>query len=169
MEPNIVLGLAKRRGFFYPSFEIYGGMAGMFDYGPLGSLMKQNIENVWRNYYIVKEGCAEICSPVISPEEVFKASGHLAEFTDFSVQCQNCKDAFRADHLVEEFVENADSLSREELAGVLKENNVKCPTCGGELSPPETVNLMFDTQVGPVGGRTGYLRPETAQAMLWRL
>lgn len=167
MDPNTILALAKRRGFFFPSFEIYGGMAGMFDYGPLGSSMKNNIEKLWRDHYVLGEGLAEIFSPIISPEDVFIASGHLSEFTDFSVQCAKCNQAFRADNLLEDVVENPDSMSREELHSAMTEHNIRCPSCKGELSEPESVNLMFKTMVGPIGGRDGYMRPETAQAMFF--
>ena len=167
MDPNIILALGKRRGFFFPSFEIYGGMAGMYDYGPLGSAMKNNIETLWRENYILKEGLSEIFSPIISPEDVFRASGHLSEFTDFSVQCQKCNQAFRADHLLEEVVDNPDSMSQKELGEAMVSNNIKCPSCKGELSEPVAVNLMFKTTVGPLGGRDGYMRPETAQAMFF--
>lgn len=167
MEPQTILALAKRRGFFFPSFEIYGGMAGMFDYGPLGSLMKANIESIWRSYYLVQEGCAEVTSPAVSPEDVFIASGHVAEFTDFSVQCRKCGDAFRADHLLEGKEDNPDGMSAKDLAGAMRRHNIRCPNCKGEITDPEPINLMFRTQVGPVGGRTGYLRPETAQAMFF--
>ncbi len=167
MDPNIILALGKRRGFFFPSFEIYGGMAGMYDYGPLGSAMKNNIETLWRKNYVLKEGLSEIFSPIISPEDVFRASGHLSEFTDFSVQCKKCNQAFRADHLLEEVVDNPDSFSQDELQAAMVEHGIKCPSCKGELSEPVSVNLMFRTMVGPLGGRDGYMRPETAQAMFF--
>ncbi len=167
MDPNIILGLAKRRGFFFPSFEIYGGMAGLYDYGPLGSTMKTNIESLWRNNYVMREGMSEIFSPIISPEDVFRASGHLSEFTDFSVQCQKCNQAFRADHLLEEVEDNPDAMSQDELQEAMVKHGIKCPSCKGGLSEPVSVNLMFKTMVGPIGGRDGYMRPETAQAMFF--
>ena len=80
-----IMMLAKRRGFIYPSFEIYGGSAGFYDYGPLGSRLKQNIENLWRNFYLLKDNCVEISTPTITIFEVLKASGHVDEFTDITI------------------------------------------------------------------------------------
>ena len=100
MNSETVLTLAKRRGFLWPSSEIYGGIAGFFDYGPLGSPMKRNIEDVWRRYYVLWEGFGEISSTMISPEEVFVASGHVTEFQDFLVECEKCAEVYRADHLI---------------------------------------------------------------------
>jgi glycyl-tRNA synthetase len=167
MNSEKVLTLAKRRGFLWPSSEIYGGVAGFFDYGPLGSTMKRNIEDVWRKYYVLKEGFAEISSTMISPEEVFIASGHVSEFQDFLVECTKCGEVYRADHLIVEFEPDADSFSASEIEDVIKRENVKCPKCGGGLSSPKPFNLMFDLGIGAgiKGGRKGYLRPETAQGI----
>jgi glycyl-tRNA synthetase len=156
MNSESVLTLAKRRGFLWPSSEIYGGIAGFYDFGPLGSIMKREIEDVWRKYYVLGEGFAEISSTEISPEEVFIASGHVNEFTDFL-----------ADHLVVEFTPNADALSASELEDIITRENVRCLKCKGTLSPPKAFNLMFDLLIGSgtKGGRKGYLRPETAQGI----
>ncbi|MFH0815544.1 MAG: glycine--tRNA ligase [Methanobacteriota archaeon] len=167
MEENKLMALAKRRGFFYPAFEIYGGVAGMYDYGPLGALLKRNVADHWRSLYILGEGCGEIDSPNVSPEAVFVASGHVAEFSDFGVQCDGCKESFRADHLLEGLVPNPDSLDAEALFAGLRAHGVKCPSCGGSLGEPQSFNLMFQTKIGPGDGRAGYLRPETAQAMFF--
>ncbi len=157
--------MAKRRGFIWPAFDIYGGLRGFYDYGPLGSELKRNIINLWRKYYVLGEGFAEIDSPNLSPEDVFRASGHLDKFKDLMTVCTSCGAAFRADKLVK--TENADSLSADELWEEMKREGVKCPECGGELTKPEPFNLMFGTHIGPKGKgeRAGYLRPETAQAM----
>jgi glycyl-tRNA synthetase len=167
MSSENVLTLAKRRGFLWPSAEIYGGIAGFYDYGPLGSTLKRNIEDVWRKYYVLGEGFAEIFSTVISPEEVFIASGHVSEFQDFLVECTKCGEVFRADHLVVEFEPNADAFSATELEDVIARENVKCPKCKGALSSPVPFNLMFHLGIGAgiKGGRKGYLRPETAQGI----
>ena len=165
MDAQELLAIAKRRGFLYPSAEAYGRMAGFYDYGPLGARLKENLLDLWRGYFVLGEGFAEIDCASISPEAVFKASGHLEEFTDFAVECSKCGEGFRADHLLEGKVDNPDTLGKEELAKELKANKVKCPTCGGGLGEPEPVNLMFKTSVGPGKGRDGYLRPETAQGI----
>lgn len=165
-EPSEILSLAKRRGFLWPAYEIYGGVAGLFDYGPLGAEMKQNVEDYWRQLYVRREGFIEISCPLLAPKEVFEASGHLKEFTDLAVQCDACSTSFRADHLAEELHEQPSKLSREELCQLLNDNNVVCPECGGHLCEPTTFNLMFKTMIGAgAAGRDGYIRPETAQGM----
>ncbi len=162
---NAVMSMAKRRGYLWPSFEIYGGSAGFYDYGPLGVRLKENVLAEWRRCFLVGEGFLEIDTPMIAPEIVFEASGHLAEFTDFMVRCEQCKGSFRADHLLEGKVENADALGKEELGSALSEHGVKCPDCSGQVGAPYPFNLMFQTQIGPDSERRGYLRPETAQGI----
>ncbi|MCL2032671.1 MAG: glycine--tRNA ligase [Methanomassiliicoccaceae archaeon] len=160
-----LLSLCRRRGFIWPSFELYGGVAGMFDYGPLGSNMRNNIVEVWRDIYRGREGFIEIDSETVNPREVFKASGHVDEFADLISYCAGCGSAFRADHLVKEFFDNADVLSPKELDDAFVKFDVKCPECGGKLGPVEEFNLMFKTTIGPGSSRVGYLRPETAQGI----
>jgi len=162
---NDLLSLCKRRGFIWPSFELYGGVAGMFDYGPLGSNMRNNIVEVWRDIYRGREGFIEIDSETVNPREVFKASGHVDEFADLITYCAECESAFRADHLVKEFFNNPDVLSPKELDDAFVKFDVKCPECGGKLGPVEEFNLMFKTTIGPGSSRVGYLRPETAQGI----
>ncbi len=163
MDSAELLALAKRRGILFPAYEIYGGLRGFYEYGPLGARLKENILSVWRRYYVLGEGFLEIESPSISPEEVFRASGHLEEFTDILVQCNKCGEQYRADHLLTEHP-NPDSLTIGEIKKLL--GNVRCEKCGGEIGAPELFNLMFSTTVGAgSGGRKAYLRPETAQGM----
>jgi len=161
-----LLSLAKRRGFIWPAYDIYGGVAGLYDYGPLGAEMKNNVENYWRQIYLRQEKFLEISCPMLAPKEVFEASGHLKEFTDLVVQCNKCKQSFRADHLAEGLHEHPSSLKREELWNLLVEHEVCCPDCKGEIDEPVTFNLMFKTAIGAgAAGRDGYMRPETAQGM----
>ena len=160
-----LLSLCRRRGFVWPSFELYGGVAGMYDYGPLGSNMRNNIVEVWRDIYRGREGFIEIDSETVNPREVFKASGHVDEFADLITYCAGCSSAFRADHLVKEFFDNPDVLSPKELDEAFVKFGVRCPECGGELGPAEEFNLMFKTTIGPGSSRVGYLRPETAQGI----
>ncbi|AIZ56506.1 glycine--tRNA ligase [Candidatus Methanoplasma termitum] len=162
---NELLSLCKRRGFIWPSFEIYGGVAGMFDYGPLGSNMRNNIVEVWRDIYRGREGFIEIDSETVNPREVFKASGHVDEFSDLITYCTKCQSAFRADHLVKEFFDNPDVLSPKELDDAFVKHDIKCLECKGKLGPVEEFNLMFKTTIGPGSSRVGYLRPETAQGI----
>ena len=165
VDPSDLLGLCKRRGFIWPSFEIYGGVAGMFDYGPLGCALRNNITDVWRAIYKGREGFVEIDSETVNPREVFKASGHVDEFADLITYCTKCQAPFRADHLVKEFYDNPDVLSPEELDKAFVDHDVKCPECGGDLGKVEEFNLMFKTNIGPGSARIGYLRPETAQGI----
>ena len=169
MEKDIyekIMDLAKRRGYLWSSFEIYGGIAGFVDYGPLGCLLKNNIISKFREQYIVREGFYEIESPTVTPYEVLKASGHVDNFTDPIVECKNCLESFRADHLIEEFADvDTEGKTLKELDELIKKYNVRCPKCGGELGEVKKFNLMFVTSIGPGGKRTGYMRPETAQGI----
>ncbi|MGB8217003.1 MAG: glycine--tRNA ligase [Candidatus Methanoperedens sp.] len=160
-----VLELAKRRGFIWNSFELYGGTAGFYDYGPLGAMLKRRVENIWRDIFVINEGYYEIEAPTIGIEDIFIASGHVGGFSDPLTECQKCNEAFRADHLVKDEVDNPDTLSADELTEVIGKNNIKCPECGGKLGKVYEFNLMFKTSIGPGGKRAGYLRPETAQGM----
>jgi len=148
--------LAKRRGFIYPSFEIYGGSAGFYDYGPLGSRLKENIENLWRKFYILKDNCIEISTPTITLYEVLKASGHVEEFTDLTVDCKKCKQSFKLEEIIKENIS---------IEKAIKNNEITCPKCKSKLKNPYPVNLMFSTKIGIGQGRDAFLRPETAQGI----
>ena len=160
-----VISLARRRGILYPSYEIYGGVAGFYDWGPMGTLIKNNFQRIWREAYVLGEGFHEIDCPNITPEIVFRASGHLGEFTDYMTACRKCGQHFRADHLLQELHPNPDTLDGDELLALISEHDVKCPECKGDLAEPFAFNLMFGTNIGPTSDRPGYLRPETAQGM----
>ncbi len=157
-----LVSMSKRRGFYWPSFEIYGGIAGFYDYGPLGMLMRNSITDTWRRIYR-SEDFYEIDTPTVNPESVFRSSGHLEFFTDYLVDCNSCHESFRADHLVD--LAGAPSTP-ETLSKKLSEEKTRCPRCGSRnFSAPRPFNLMFQTQIGPAGSKTGYLRPETAQGI----
>ena len=161
-----IIELLKRRGFLWPSFEIYGGVRGFVTYGPLGAELKHRIEEKWREWFVYKQGFVEIESPVIMPEVVFKASGHLDHFTDPIVECMSCKRKFRADHVVEEATGMVvEGLSVKEIEEIIKKENIRCPECGGQLGKVNEFNLMFKTIIGPYGENRGYARPEAAQGM----
>jgi glycyl-tRNA synthetase len=151
-----ILMLAKRRGFIYPSFEIYGGVAGFYDYGPLGSQLKNNIENLWRRFFLLKDNCIEINTPTITLYEVLKASGHVDEFTDLTVDCKKCKQSYKVEELLKE------NISAEEA---VKKEMIKCPNCKAILKDAYPVNLMFSTRIGIGNARDAFLRPETAQGI----
>jgi glycyl-tRNA synthetase len=165
MDSPKVLALCKRRGIVYPAFEIYGGAGGFYDYGPLGTRIKENVLAVWRRLYILGEGFVEIDGPTITPEDVLKASGHVEEFSDFLSICEKCSAPFRVDHLLGEYHENPDVLSKDELMALINDNDVKCERCGSPLSEPQPFNLMFNTHLGNDVGKVAYLRPETAQGI----
>lgn len=157
--------LGRRRGFMWPAFELYGGAAGFYDYGPLGATLKRRIEDIWRQFFVIQEGFAEIEAPTIGVEGIFQASGHLSGFSDPLTGCKECKEVYRADHLIKHIIEVPDALSNAEIYRVIQENEVACPECGGELSEVYEFNLMFKTMIGPGNKTQGYLRPETAQGM----
>src|SRR5581483_7792104 len=143
-----IVSLCKRRGFIYQASEIYGGLAGTWDYGPLGALLKRNIVNAWLKYFVLGwDDMYLIDSAILMNPKVWEASGHVTGFNDPMVVCSNCHSSLRADHV---------------------ESN-KCPVCGkdGTLGEARQFNMMFKTNIGPVAGddSTVYLRPETAQGM----
>ncbi len=165
MDPQELLSLCKRRGFLWPAYDIYGGAGGLYDYGPLGAALKLNIENHWRALYVRGEGFQEIQCPIIAPEPVFKASGHVDAFSDMYVECTSCGETYRADHLAKGLHDNPATLNEEQLGKLLRDNDVRCELCKGELTAPKRFNLMFKTSIGAGKGKTAYLRPETAQGM----
>ncbi|AHG05013.1 glycyl-tRNA synthetease [Halobacterium sp. DL1] len=161
--------LARRRGFFFQANEAYGGVSGFYTYGPEGAALKRNVEETWRDRFVTREGNMEIDSPTVTPEAVFEASGHLDGFDDMLVECPECGESHRADHVVEDNtdVEDAESVPTEEVEALIAEHDLVCPDCGASLvgQPVEGFNLMFATSIGPGSGQPGYLRPETAQGM----
>jgi len=142
-----VVSLSKRRGFVFPSSEIYGGINALYDYGPYGVALRRNIRNLWWRHMVeLREDVVGLEASIIMNPQVWVASGHVGGFTDPMVDCLGtCKKRWRADHL----------------------EGDRCPECGGPLSEPRQFNLMFKTFIGPVEDAAAqvYLRPETAQGM----
>ena len=141
-----IVSLCKRRGFIFPSSEIYGGLASCWDYGPMGVELKRNVKNAWWKATVQeRDDVVGIDASIMMHPEVWRASGHVDSFTDPLVECTSCHLRWRASEI----------------------SNERCPTCGGELTEPRMFNLMFKTAIGPVEeeASTIYLRPETAQAM----
>ncbi|MDO5834992.1 MAG: glycine--tRNA ligase [Methanobacterium sp.] len=166
MKNEDVMNIAKKRGFLWSSFEIYSGVAGFFDYGPLGTILKNKIMNKWREYYLVGEGFYEVESPTIMPEEALKASGHVDHFNDPMTECKECLEVFRADHVIKEAIDQeVEGLLNQELTEILSNNQIRCPRCEGHLTHVWSYNLMFQTLIGAKGKKTGYMRPETAQGI----
>lgn len=166
MNHDKMTNISAKRGFLWPSFEIYSGVSGFTDYGPLGASLKNNIMQKWRKQYVSGEGFYEIEGPTVMPKEVLKASGHVDNFTDPMTKCEECGEVFRADHIIEEVIgEDVESLENEELDQIVIDNNIVCPECGGKLANIWNYNLMFKTMIGAKGDKIGYMRPETAQGI----
>ena len=165
----VINELARRRGFFWPSFEIYGGAGGFVTYGPLGKKLKLNIESKLRDIFVNKLGIFEIESSIITPGKVFESSGHVNHFKEPMVECQNCNKRFRADHLINEktgiSLIDIEKMSLSEIAEVIKKNEIECPECKHGLKEPTQFLTMFKTTIGPYSGSTGYGRPEAAQSI----
>ena len=161
-----VFSLAKRRGFFWPAYEIYGGVSGFYVWGPYGVLLKRKIRDLWRELFVYNLGFFEIDSPTLSPYIVFEASGHVEGFKDVMVTCQACGKKFRADTLLKEKgVEVEEGLKPVEYLELINREGIKCPSCGGNLGDPDYFMTMFKTTIGPYSDAVGFLRPETAQGM----
>ena len=165
-----IISLCKRRGFVFPNSEIYGGITGFYDYGPLGVELKNNIKREWwREMVDSRDNVVGIDGAIITHPKVWEASGHVEGFTDPLVECKKCHKRFRADHLVEklEILETGaateDIIKR--LAKALK--GVKCPKCGGELTEPRRFNLLVEVNLGVIEGekRKAYLRGEACQTI----
>jgi len=159
-----ITAIASKRGFFFQTADIYGGKAGFFTYGHLGKLIKSKFENLWRGYFLkLNDNFYEIQSNNILPADVFIASGHVEHFNDPLTECQKCHFRFRADQFLEDKGLWKEGLSISEMSGAIKNNKLKCPKCGGELSDVRWFNMMFPLTVG-FNNEQAYLSPETAQA-----
>ncbi len=159
---EVINGLAKKRGFYWgPSPEIYGGSSGFYDLAPLGKLLKNRLENVIRSSF-VRSNFWEVECPTVSPQIVWKASGHLDGFIDPITQCTKCDQVYRADNLIEESSNDASlkGLSLEEMTEKIKELDIRCASCKSELGPVQQYNLMLKTKLGL--DQEAYMRPETA-------
>ncbi len=157
---------ARRRGFFWGSFEIYGGVSGFLDLGPLGVGLKNQIIETWRGFFLKPHGFVEISTPIITPHRLLEASGHVGNFKDPMTECTQCHRRFRADQLAKEQAGvETEGLGLTELGPLMKEKNVKCPECGGVLGEPQYFPTMFKTNIGPYGKDPAYGRPEAAQGI----
>ena len=163
-----ITSLAKRRGIVFQSSEIYGGLRSSWDYGPLGVELKRNVKaEWWRSMVQLRDDVVGLDAAIIMSPRVWEASGHLDVFTDPLVECRNCHQRFRADHLPG-FHAPQSGHEADETTVDLAAGPPKCPNCGhSEWTDPRNFNLMFKTHMGPVEDETSvaYLRPETAQAM----
>ncbi|XP_022960220.1 glycine--tRNA ligase, mitochondrial 1-like [Cucurbita moschata] len=177
----------ERRLFYIPSFKIYRGVAGLYDYGPPGCAVKSNVLAFWRQHFVLEENMLEVDCPCVTPEAVLKASGHVDKFTDLMVKDEKTGTCYRADHLLKDFCNEKlqkdlsissekaaefkhvlaimDDLSAEQLGAKIKEYGIVAPDTKNPLSDPYPFNLMFQTSIGPSGLLPGYMRPETAQGI----
>jgi len=164
-----ITNLALRRSIFYPGAEIYSNSpSGFWEFGPTGEALRRKIIDFWRKEFVQKECFVEIYGSQILPEAVFKASGHLTNFTDPIVQCKKCKSTFRADQLIAEKIHKIvpESLSIDELSKMIKKHEVECPKCKGkEFTEVRKFNMMMKVDIGATGESTCYLRPETCQSI----
>lgn len=162
-----IVSLAKRRGFIYPGSDIYGGLSGTWDFGPLGVQLKRNIMQLWWDMFVdQREDMYGVDAAILMNQKVWQASGHVDTFTDPLVEDLETQQRFRADHLLKDTGFDVEGLSLDQLTQLIKDNGVKSPA-GNELSEVRTFNMMFKTTVGPVADDSSisYLRPETAQGI----
>lgn len=164
-----LVSYCNQYGFIFQGSDIYGGLANTWDYGPLGSQLKNNIKEAWRYYFIQKRDYSyEVDADILMNPTVWEASGHLSSFTDPLLDCKECKTRHRADNLIEGYdaTVHADGMSNEEMIEFIKKNNVPCPKCGkSNFTDIRQFNLMFTTSRGVTqdSANTIYLRPENAQ------
>ena len=176
----------KRRFFFDLSFSIYGGVSGLFDYGPPGIALKKNILRQWESHFVLEEDLLEIEASQLTLEPVLKASGHVDRFADLMVKDTKTGECYRLDHLIKNHLEKVasekdcssekrqeierilaqlDGYNRDELASIVHRFQMKAPASGNDLTEPVEFNLMFSTSIGPTGLVKSFLRPETAQGI----
>lgn len=175
-----IVSLSKRRGFVYPTSAIYGGLANSYDYGPLGTELLRNIKNLWWNEFITKRSdMVGLDSQILLHPKTWEASGHVGSFSDPLVDDVVTKKRYRADHLIEEWIENqtkqgsdkwtdfsVETLTIEEMSGFIKDNKILSPE-GNQVTEPKAFNLLFETEIGTISGDKAkvYLRGETAQGI----
>ena len=164
-----LVNVCKTYGFIFQGSEIYGGLANTWDYGPLGSRLKNNIKDAWRKRYIQERNNAyEVDAAILMHPRVWEASGHVASFSDPLIDCKNCKVRHRADNLIDDFNPDAhaDGMTQDEMVQYIKDNKVPCPNCGkSDFTDIRQFNLMFETHRGVTEDSKNkvYLRPENAQ------
>lgn len=175
---NRVENLLKRRFFFDQSFSIYGGISGLYDFGPMGCALKFNLLDEWRRFFILEENMLQVDCSTLTPIQIMAASGHLSRFTDLMVKDSISGECYRVDHLLKEHFENIlknqtfnnekkseltsclkdiDTMSIDEIKAIIKKYNIKAPTTNNDLSEPTSFNLMFATTIGPSGNIKGWI------------
>ncbi|XP_050525215.1 glycine--tRNA ligase [Daktulosphaira vitifoliae] len=178
--------LLIRRFFYDQSFSIYGGVAGLYDFGPMGCALKSNILEQWKRFFVLEDQMLEIDCSMLTPERVLQTSGHVEKFADTMVKDKKTGECFRLDHLIKNRLEvlikdkkttteikdeckdiviKLDGMTTQQMSDIVDKFKMKSPTTGNDLSEPIDFNLMFATQIGPTGDQKGFLRPETAQGI----
>ena len=169
MKMEDLVNYCKQYGFIYQGSEIYGGLANTWDYGPLGTRLKNNVKDAWRKRFIQERPNAyELDADILMHPKVWEASGHVDSFADPLTDCRHCKTRHRADNLVNDYTKSSigDKMSNEELMAYIKENNIPCPKCGKcDFTEIRQFKLMFETYRGVTKDSKSvvYLRPENAQ------
>ena len=164
-----IVNVCKQYGYIFQGSEIYDGLANTWDYGPLGSRIKNSVKDAWRKRFIEEnDNSFELDASILMHPRVWEASGHVAGFSDPLIDCKSCKTRHRADHLIESFTKDVipDKMSKEEMINYIRENNIPCPNCGKcEYTDIREFNLMFETNRGVIKDDKSivYLRPENAQ------
>ena len=164
-----MVNFCKQYGFIFQGSEIYGGLANTWDYGPLGSRLKNNIKDAWRKRFIQeRKNSYEVDADILMHPRVWEASGHVSSFSDPLIDCKECKARHRVDNLIDDFDENAhaDGMTQEEMIAYINEKKVPCPKCGkSNYTTIRQFNLMFQTYRGVTEDSKNvvYLRPENAQ------
>ena len=167
-----LVNYCKQYGFIFQGSEIYNGLANSWDYGPVGTNLKENIRKAWKKKFIQENPYnVGLDAAIIMNPKVWEASGHLSTFADPLIDCRECKSRYRADKLIEDFTHGkvtGDGWDNEKLENFIKENNVTCPVCGkSDFTPIRKFNLLFETSIGVTDDtkNTVYLRGETAQGI----
>ncbi len=164
-----MVNLCKQYGFIYQGSEIYGGLANTWDYGPLGTRLKNNVKDAWRKRFIQeRKNAYELDADILMHPRVWEASGHVGSFSDPLIDCRGCKSRYRADNLINDYTNSSlgDSLSEEKMIDYIRKEKVPCPKCGkSDFTDIRQFNLMFETQRGVTKDSKNkvYLRPENAQ------
>ncbi len=172
-----IVALCKNRGYIFPGSEIYGGLANTWDYGPLGVEFKNNVKKAWMRKFVQESKYnVGLDAAILMNPKTWVASGHVGGFADPLIDCKSCKARFRADKLIEEYMQESnitgiavDGWSNEKLEKYIADNSIPCPECGkSDFTAIRQFNLMFKTFQGVTEDAKAeiYLRPETAQGIL---
>ena len=171
MAPSIeeMAVFCKKKGFVFGNSEIYNGLAGFWDFGPLGVELKNNVKNAfWKRFVQQRDDVYGIDGSIITHNKVWEASGHVDNFEDAMVECTKCKSKFRADQLIEDKANiPCDGMSTKQMKDIIVNHKIGCPKCKANIEMTKSFNLMFKTNVGPIESEKNiaYLRPETAQVI----